>query len=167
VKHSRFPLAQRRLRRIDNFTLYHPAANGPHNRTVLSDQHLSGVSGGGAPAFNNLREGKGAVLFFKPCCFCENIHTNLKGNFFYGFGDCLRYCPASQFESSPSVENTVAATDYGYAIFILPRRFLSRIVNQVIFLALATLKLGYRADYSVNRRAKFPPPAVNAAGRPG
>ncbi|EJU34192.1 hypothetical protein FOT91_18115 [Klebsiella michiganensis] len=117
------------------------------------------MSGGGAPTFDNLRQGKGAVLFFKPCCFCENIHTNLKGNFFYGFGDCLRCRPASQFESSPSVENTVAATDYGYAIFILPRRFLSRIVNQVILLALATLKLGYRADYFVNRRAKFPPPA--------
>jgi hypothetical protein len=31
-------------------------------------------------------------------------------------------------------------------------------VNQVISLALATLKLGYRADYFVNRRAKLSRP---------
>ena len=80
VKHSRRPFAQRFQRRIDDFTLHHPAANGAHNRTVLPDKHLSGVSGGRAPAFDNLRQGKGTVLLLKSCSFCKNIHTNLKGD---------------------------------------------------------------------------------------
>lgn len=45
VEDSRRPFAQRFQRRIDDFTLHHPAADGAHNRTVLPDKHLSGVSG--------------------------------------------------------------------------------------------------------------------------
>ena len=80
VEHSRLPLAQRLQRLIDDFTLHHPAANGAHNRAVLPDEHLSGVSGGRAPAYDNLRQGKGTVLLLKSCSFCKNIHTNLKGD---------------------------------------------------------------------------------------
>ncbi|MPQ50106.1 hypothetical protein GBC03_08875 [Citrobacter telavivensis] len=37
------------------------------------------MAGGGTPAVDNLRQRKGAVLLFKFCSLCENIHTNLNG----------------------------------------------------------------------------------------
>ncbi|MBE0128403.1 hypothetical protein FOT72_10380 [Citrobacter amalonaticus] len=37
------------------------------------------MAGRGTPAIDNLRQRKWAVLLFKFCSLCENIHTNLNG----------------------------------------------------------------------------------------